>query len=47
MKEVRALFDSVDDEVDDADEKEIALAPRGMVLELKAMTGQRLKCVRR
>ena len=42
LKEVRALLDPEDDEVEDdddndADEKEIALALRSMVLELKAM----------
>jgi HK97 family phage prohead protease len=41
LKEIRALLDSEDDEGEDdligADEKEIALALRGMVLELKGM----------
>jgi hypothetical protein len=42
LKEIRALLDPKDDEVEDdddndADEKEIALALRSVVLELKAM----------
>jgi hypothetical protein len=42
LKEIRSLLDPESDEdqeepIDDVDEKEIALALRGMVLELKAM----------